>query len=251
MSLSQILDSKYASLWTSPAKTQVEIWIIIFLRKWYFIATSKMFSHSFSLWVRLRNFWITLVHMVVVWGADFLSGGIYQCFPQGRVWHKVILLKGLWRERRSHTRFGCYWSMLDIGLLGSIRTMPVIVRSPGTKPGDFAGHRFTWPGGLVQCLSFLPHGTNAWCLGKTPNFRSEHWKWQAKLLSVWEVYLIKDDGQRFGVAFLFAFSCSRIRCCKVEGRQLINCLKFLMLLPEYMKFWSSLDIVESVHTIKT
>ena len=34
-------------------------------------------------------------------------------------------------------------------------TMLVIVKSSATKPGDFAGHKFTRPEGLVQCESIL------------------------------------------------------------------------------------------------
>ena len=57
---------------------------------------------------------------------------------------------------------GC-WSMLVIGLLGGILTMLAFFKSPRTKPGYLAGHKFTWTEGLVQWESILiivwPPGT--------------------------------------------------------------------------------------------
>ena len=73
-----------------------------------------------------------------------------------------------WRERVRYIRAGgtTWWWWWD-----AMWTRRVIVQFPDTKPGDFAGHRFIRPGCLVQCLSYLPVGTNARWLGE-PNFRS-------------------------------------------------------------------------------
>ena len=49
--------------------------------------------------------------------------------------------------------------------------MLAFTKSPGTKPGDIAGHRFTGPGGLAHCKSMFvwPPSTYA----KWPSTRPE------------------------------------------------------------------------------
>ena len=47
------------------------------------------------------------------------------------------------------------WTVLIIGSLGAMSTLLAFAKSPGTKPGDLAGHRFTRPKDLVQCESMF------------------------------------------------------------------------------------------------
>ena len=55
------------------------------------------------------------------------------------------------------------WTILIIESLGAMWAMLAFAKSPGTKPGDLAGHKFTRPGGPVQWESMLvivwPTGT--------------------------------------------------------------------------------------------
>ena len=58
---------------------------------------------------------------------------------------------------------------LIIGSLGTIWTILAFSNSPGTEPGDLAGHRFTSPEGLVQCESLLVIGILPTTYGKQPS----------------------------------------------------------------------------------
>ena len=67
-----------------------------------------------------------------------LTQGLFYCggFGEGEVEHEPRLV--------------CCWSMLAIGSLGAMSTMLNFAKSPCTKPGYLAGHRFTRPEWQVQ-----------------------------------------------------------------------------------------------------
>ena len=95
----------------------------------------------------------TKLHLIVR-TLFWRCGDIYPCLPPSRIWHKVIFKSG--GEGKSHTsRLVRSWSVLVIESLGATWTMLALAKSPGTKSGNLAGHRFTWPEGRVQCESLL------------------------------------------------------------------------------------------------
>ena len=53
-------------------------------------------------------------------------------------------------------------------------TMLAFDKSPGTKPGDLAGHRLTTPKGPVQCESILVIDTPPGIYNRQPSWGLEH-----------------------------------------------------------------------------
>ena len=80
----------------------------------------------------------------------------YSSMPPTRVnCHKVLFIVRVKEEGRTQAETRHCWSILAIGLLGAMWTILDIVKTQGMKPGDFADHRFTRSGDLVQCESIL------------------------------------------------------------------------------------------------
>ena len=92
-----------------------------------------------------------LIYFVSYWTWYLSVPPTRQDLTQG-----LFLERGFRRGGVIHEpRLLCCWSMLVISSLGAMWTMLTFAKSPGTKTGDFASHRFTRPGGLGQCESML------------------------------------------------------------------------------------------------